>query len=69
MFEYKDFGAFKQHARDFLVQTKQFADKDNADLFAEELEKQSQVRCRSGLRIQGYGSGVWPPSGGGPTGC
>lgn len=44
MFEYKEFGAFKQHARDFLVQTKQFADKDNADLFAEEHEKQGQVR-------------------------
>ena len=49
MFEYKDFGAFKQHARDFLVQTKQFADKDNADLFAEELEKQRQVR---GFRLR-----------------
>ena len=44
MFEFKEFGAFKQHARDFLVQTKQFADKDNADLFAEEHEKQGQVR-------------------------
>ena len=43
MFEYKDFGAFKQHMRDFLVQTKQFADKDNADLFAEETEKQREV--------------------------
>jgi len=44
MFEYKDFGAFKQHMRDFLVQTKQFADKDNADLFAEETEKQREAR-------------------------
>ena len=43
MFEYKEFSAFKLHARDFLVQTKQFADKDNADLFSEELEKQRQV--------------------------
>ena len=46
MFEYKDFGAFKQHMRDFLVQTKQFADKDNADLFAEETEKQREARRR-----------------------
>ena len=45
MFEYKDFGAFKQHMRDFLVQTKQFADKDNADLFAEETEKQREARA------------------------
>ncbi|KAK9840628.1 hypothetical protein WJX81_005548 [Elliptochloris bilobata] len=36
MFELRDFSAFKQHARDFLVQTKSFADKDNAELFAEE---------------------------------
>lgn len=99
MFEYKDFGAFKQHLRDFLVQvpadlaflhtpatqacymctavswqlhtlssdnkhrantewtrrailrrgllgvmqTKQFADKDNADLFAEEAAAQREV--------------------------
>jgi exportin-1 len=47
MFEYKDFGAFKQHMRDFLVQTKQFADKDNADLFAEETEKQREACRRS----------------------
>ncbi|PNH03912.1 Exportin-1 [Tetrabaena socialis] len=40
MFEYKDFSAFKHHLRDFLVQTKQFASQDNADLFAEDVEKQ-----------------------------
>ena len=44
MFEYKDFAAFKQHLRDFLVQTKQFADENNADLFAEEAAQQQQVR-------------------------
>ena len=43
MFEIKDFSAFKQHLRDFLVQTKSFASQDNADLFAEEAEKQRQV--------------------------
>ena len=51
MFEYKDFGAFKQHMRDFLVQTKQFADKDNADLFAEETEKQREARTDRGPRM------------------
>jgi exportin-1 len=36
MFALRDFGAFKEHLRDFLVQTKSFASQDNADLFAEE---------------------------------
>jgi exportin-1 len=40
MFELKDFSAFKHHLRDFLIQTKQFASQDNADLFADELEKE-----------------------------
>eukprot|EP00798_Chlamydomonas_sp_ICE-L_P000521 gene521-1934_t len=40
MFDIKDFSAFKHHLRDFLVQTKQFASQDNADLFAEEVEKE-----------------------------
>lgn len=47
MFELKDFSAFKHHLRDFLVQTKQFASQDNADLFAEEVAQQREVReCR-----------------------
>lgn len=44
MFELRDFSAFKQHARDFLVQTKSFADKDNAELFAEEAAAMREVR-------------------------
>jgi exportin-1 len=50
MFELKDFGAFKSALRDFLVQTKQFASQDNADLFAEEAAAQREVRsvCLSG---------------------
>ena len=44
MFELRDFSAFKQHARDFLVQTKSFADKDNAELFAEEAAATREVR-------------------------
>uniref|UniRef100_A0A7S0WF70 Importin N-terminal domain-containing protein n=1 Tax=Chlamydomonas leiostraca TaxID=1034604 RepID=A0A7S0WF70_9CHLO len=40
MFELRDFTGFKHHLRDFLVQTKQFASTDNAELFAEEVEKE-----------------------------
>eukprot|EP00884_Botryococcus_braunii_P004854 jgi/Botrbrau1/1436/Bobra.0063s0127.1 len=36
MLELKDASAFKQHLRDFLVQSKSFVDKDNQELFAEE---------------------------------
>lgn len=43
MFELKEDSAFKQHLRDFLVQTKSFADKNNADLFAEEAAAQREV--------------------------
>ena len=44
MFQLKDDSAFKQHLRDFLVQTKSFADKNNADLYAEEAAQQREVR-------------------------
>ena len=37
MLELKEFPTFKQHLRDFLVQTKQFADQNNADLYADEV--------------------------------
>ena len=43
MFQLKDDAAFKQHLRDFLVQTKSFADKNNADLYAEEAAQQREV--------------------------
>lgn len=43
MFELREDSAFKQHLRDFLVQTKSFADKNNADLFAEEAAAQREV--------------------------
>lgn len=52
MFELKDFSAFKHHLRDFLVQTKQFASQDNADLFAEEVAQQREV-C--GMEMVGDG--------------
>ena len=44
MFAYTEFSQFKHHLRDFLVQTKQFASQDNAELFAEEVQTQKQVR-------------------------
>lgn len=40
MLELRDFSNFKHHIRDFLVQTKQFASQDNAELFAEEVAAQ-----------------------------
>lgn len=52
MFELRDFSAFKQHARDFLVQTKSFADKDNAELFAEEAAAMREVRGPNFFRTQ-----------------
>ena len=33
----KDYGSFKNHLRDFLVQSKEFATADNAELYAEEI--------------------------------
>lgn len=44
MFEMKEFSAFKHHLRDFLIQTKSFASQDNADLFAEEVEKEVRAQ-------------------------
>ena len=38
----KDYGAFKNHLRDFLVQTKEFATADNAELYAEETAQQRE---------------------------
>ena len=49
MFELKEDSAFKQHLRDFLVQTKSFADKNNADLFAEEAAQQREVGNAGGF--------------------
>jgi hypothetical protein len=43
MFGYKDFPKFKQHLRDFLVQTKAFASQDNAALFADEQAQLKEV--------------------------
>lgn len=43
MFHHKEFPAFKQHLRDFLVQTKAFASQDNTALFADEQAQLKEV--------------------------
>jgi len=53
----RDFTVFKHHLRDFLVQTKQFETQDNAELFAEEVnktlsEEQSKLQNLAGLSHQ-----------------
>lgn len=53
MFDYKDFAVFKQHLRDFLVQTKQFADANNAELFAEEVAQQQEAERQRLAAIPG----------------
>ncbi|RHY03561.1 hypothetical protein DYB36_012895 [Aphanomyces astaci] len=40
----KDLAAFKKHLRDFLVNVKEFAGEDNADLFLEESLAMTQER-------------------------
>ena len=61
MFQYKEFAAFKQHLRDFLVQTKAFASQDNTALFADEQAQLKEVclyshrsPCR-GSQMQDHG--------------
>lgn len=58
MLELKDGASFKQHLRDFLVQSNQFADQNNADLYADEVAtavscgaccKATDVVCLSSL--------------------
>ena len=51
MLELKEISSFKQHLRDFLVQSNKFMDQNNAELYAEEvaaakkaeIEKMSQI--------------------------
>jgi exportin-1 len=46
MLDLKDSSTFKQHLRDFLVQSKSFVDKDNQELFAEEAAARQAVSPR-----------------------
>jgi exportin-1 len=45
MFELTDFTEFKNHCRDFLVQTKQFGSTNNEELFAEEAAAAAAARA------------------------
>lgn len=48
--------ARQHHLRDFLVQTKQFASTDNAELFAEEVEKEvKEVKEAKAVELQRLG--------------
>lgn len=73
MMELREFPTFKQHVRDFLVQSNQFADQNNADLFTEEVAAQVRApidslvegegvgggwKSRAGQRTPAYGGGV-----------
>ena len=59
MFDYKkDLTLFKNHLRDFLVQTKQFKSSDNSAMFAEE---QAARQAAERQRIEAI-PGMLPPS-------
>ena len=59
MFDYKtDLTAFKNHLRDFLVQTKQFKTSDNSAMFAEE---QAARQASERARVEAI-PGMLPPS-------
>ena len=51
MFELQDHAAFKDHLRDFLVQTKSFSSQDNADLFADEAAAAREVQTQADCKI------------------
>ena len=49
----KDYAGFKSHLRDFLVQTKEFATTDNAELYAEETASQAETERQRLSHIPG----------------
>jgi exportin-1 len=53
MMELKEFPTFKQHVRDFLVQSNQFADQNNADLFTEEVAAQAEAERQKLAKVPG----------------
>jgi hypothetical protein len=58
MMELHEFPTFRQHVRDFLVQSNSFADQNNADLFTEEVAAQVGgwgARCGACMRVVGEG--------------
>lgn len=59
MFDLKDHSMFKDHLRDFLVQTKQFASQDNAELYAEEVAARAAAERQ---RLDTVVPGIIPPN-------
>lgn len=59
MFDLKDHSMFKNHLRDFLVQTKQFASQDNAELYAEEAAAKAAAERQ---RLDSVVPGIIPPN-------
>ena len=53
MMELKEFSSFKQHLRDFLVQSNQFADQNNADLYADEVAASREAEKQRLAKIPG----------------
>lgn len=53
MMQLREFATFKQHVRDFLVQSNQFADQNNADLFTEEVAAQAEVERQKMAKVPG----------------
>lgn len=53
MMELKEFGSLKQHLRDFLVQSNQFADQNNADLYADEVAAAREAEKERMAKIPG----------------
>ncbi|KAL6772266.1 XPO1 [Auxenochlorella protothecoides x Auxenochlorella symbiontica] len=53
MMELKEFTTFKQHLRDFLVQANQFADQNNADLYADEVAAAREAEQKKMAAIPG----------------
>ena len=74
MFALRDFGAFKEHLRDFLVQSKSFASQDNADLFAVAAGRAAEAEAARLAAIPGManphtGAIVGVSNGGGAAGA
>lgn len=53
MLELKELATFKNHLRDFLVQSNQFADQNNADLYAEEVAASRETEREKLAKIPG----------------
>ncbi len=57
MLELKEISSFKQHLRDFLVQSNKFMDQNNADLYAEEVAAAKQAEIERMTAIPGLLNG------------